>query len=117
MTDSDRAEIDGINVELSDIEAELDRLKADSDSYLDKVMVHEPLHYQNGCFETVDKIMFVLANLGLDAFTSYCVGNAIKYIDRAGRKAVNGSLDKGLEMDCKKAANYLHMAIQGEWSR
>lgn len=41
--------------------------------------VNHPSHYTHGKIETIDKIEDVL---GLEGFQAYCVGNAIKYLDR-----------------------------------
>jgi hypothetical protein len=46
-------------------------------------MVNSPPHYTDGGIEAID---YIEAKLGPDGFRSYCVGNALKYISRAGKK-------------------------------
>lgn len=62
--------------------------------------VNHPSHYTHGKIETIDKIEDVL---GLEGFQAYCVGNAIKHLDRY-------KLKNGLE-DLKKAEWYLNRLI------
>jgi len=45
--------------------------------------VNHPAHYTGGEVECIDAIE---AALGVDGFVSYCRGNAIKYLWRAGLK-------------------------------
>lgn len=61
--------------------------------------VNNPSHYTDGGIETID---FIEAK-GFD----YHLGNAVKYISRAGKKGTN----QGLE-DLKKAQWYLARAIE-----
>ena len=61
--------------------------------------VNNPAHYTDGGIETIDYIE--AKRLG------YHLGNAVKYISRAGRKGTN----QGLE-DLKKAQWYLARAIE-----
>jgi len=61
--------------------------------------VNNPAHYQDGGIETIDYIE--AKRLG------YHLGNAVKYISRAGKKGTN----QGLE-DLKKAQWYLNRAIE-----
>ncbi|WP_207654639.1 DUF3310 domain-containing protein [Clostridium paraputrificum] len=63
--------------------------------------VNHPSHYTHGEIETIDKIEDVL---GLEGFQAYCVGNAIKYLDRY-------KLKNGFE-DIKKAKRYLEFYIE-----
>lgn len=63
--------------------------------------VNHPSHYTHGKIETIDKIEDVL---GLEGFQAYCVGNAIKYLDRY-------KLKNGFE-DIKKAKRYLEFYIE-----
>lgn len=63
--------------------------------------VNHPSHYTHGKIETIDKIEDVL---GLEGFQAYCVGNAIKYLDRY-------KLKNGFE-DIKKAKKYLEFYIE-----
>lgn len=61
-----------------------------------------PLHY-GGCnneFETI-KVLFA-AGIGKE----FCIGNAIKYISRMGKKE-----EAAPEMDCKKAIKYLQLLL------
>jgi hypothetical protein len=46
-------------------------------------MVNQPPHYTDGGIETID---FIEAKLGADGFRSYCIGNALKYLSRVGKK-------------------------------
>ena len=61
--------------------------------------VNHPPHYKDGGIETIDYIE--AKRLG------YHLGNAVKYISRAGKKGTN----QGLE-DLKKAQWYLNRAIE-----
>lgn len=63
-------------------------------------MVNSPPHYTDGGIEAID---YIEAKLGPDGFRSYCVGNALKYISRAGKK---GSAKE----DLSKAIWYLRRA-------
>jgi hypothetical protein len=64
-------------------------------------VVNHPQHYQltlpNG--EPIEAIDYIQAVLGDDGAVSYCVGSAIKYLSRAGRKGGNSR-----EQDLRKAA-------------
>ena len=62
--------------------------------------VNSPPHYTDGGIEAID---YIEAKLGPDGFRSYCVGNALKYISRAGKK---GSAKE----DLSKAIWYLRRA-------
>ena len=46
-------------------------------------MVNSPPHYTDGGIEAID---YIEAKLGPDGFRAFCVGNALKYISRAGKK-------------------------------
>lgn len=62
-------------------------------------MVNHPAHYTDGKIEVIDYIE--------DKKLGYCLGNAIKYISRAGKK------DKSKEIeDLKKAAWYIARRIK-----
>lgn len=63
-------------------------------------MVNSPPHYTDGGIEAID---YIAAKLGPDGFKAYCVGNALKYISRAGKK---GSAKE----DLSKAIWYLRRA-------
>ena len=62
-------------------------------------MVNHPSHYTDGNIEVIDYIE--------DKRLGYCLGNAIKYISRAGKK----NKDKEIE-DLQKAVWYLNRRIQ-----
>lgn len=51
-----------------------------------KNMVKHPAHYQNGKFETKDLQKIILNSLKCDPYTSLCLGDVIKYLDRFGKK-------------------------------
>ena len=59
-----------------------------------------PKRYSGQERETIDRIRDCLGSVG---FADWCLGNAVKYMDRAGRK---GSFDE----DRAKAAFYCEMA-------
>ena len=62
-------------------------------------MVNHPAHYTDGKIEVIEYIE--------DKRLGYCLGNAIKYISRAGKK------DKAKEIeDLKKAAWYIARRIK-----
>lgn len=63
--------------------------------------VNHPDHYTDGGIETID---FIRAKLGAEGFRAYCLGNAMKYISRAGKK---GNFDQ----DVLKAVWYLNAAV------
>jgi len=64
-------------------------------------VVNNPLHYKSGGIECIDVIEAFNLNFNL--------GNAIKYILRAGRKN-----DKTKTQDLEKAAWYLNRQIKSE---
>ena len=64
-----------------------------------KEAIDHPDHYNQGKFEVID----VIEDWGLD----FCLGNAIKYIGRAGKK----HKDKEIE-DLKKALWYIERRIK-----
>lgn len=74
----------------------------------------DPDHYKKGAFQTIDVIEEFLENESrlLTAKQKYAIGNAIKYLSRAGLK---GSTPDDAITDLKKAENYIHRAITGEW--
>jgi len=45
--------------------------------------VNHPPHYTDGGIETIE---FIRAKLTPEEFRGYCVGNALKYLSRAGKK-------------------------------
>ena len=65
-------------------------------------MVNHPPHYTSGKVECIDAIE---AALGDEGFVSFCRGNAIKYIFRAGKKG-------DWREDLAKAAWYCNRATQ-----
>lgn len=72
-------------------------------------IINSPRHYRlESGREAIDVIREALGDAG---FMSYCKGNAIKYIARAGHKydAAGGSLARleAAEADLQKAAKYL----------
>lgn len=68
--------------------------------------VTKPEHYQLAGSEVIDIIHEVVDNANLEPFKSYCLGNIIKYILRAGKKG-------GME-DYKKAQVYLNWLIEAQ---
>jgi Leucine-rich repeat (LRR) protein len=74
----------------------------------------DPDHYKKGSFQTIDVIEEFLDNESrlLTEKQKYLIGNAIKYLSRAGLK---GSTQEDAITDLKKAENYIHRAITGEW--
>ena len=63
-------------------------------------MVNSPPHYTDGGIEAID---YIEAKLGPDGFRAFCIGNALKYVSRAGKK---GSAKE----DLSKAIWYLRRA-------
>ena len=66
--------------------------------------VERPEHYLTGGIETID---YIRAKLGDDGLVGYCMGNAIKYLSRAGKK----DPDK-IAQDLRKAAWYCNKAAE-----
>lgn len=66
--------------------------------------VNHPPHYTAGKYETIDIIEDVLSIEGLKGM---CIGNALKYLTRAGKKYP----DKEIE-DLKKAVWYINKIIE-----
>lgn len=66
--------------------------------------VNRPAHYTDSNIEVIDYIE--------DKKLGFCLGNAIKYISRAGKKKDNGRdmIDKEIE-DLKKAVWYINRRI------
>lgn len=75
--------------------------------------VHVPSHYTDGLpCEAIDIIEAVIGDIHIaqeGPQVVFCVGNALKYILRAGRKGDTFE-------DLRKAENYLHRANTGRWS-
>ena len=63
--------------------------------------VNHPAHYTDGKIEVIDFI--------LDKKLGFCLGNAVKYISRAGKK----NPEKYVE-DLEKAIWYIKKQIEGE---
>lgn len=63
--------------------------------------VNSPEHYTDGGIETID---FIQAKLDEEQFYGYCLGNAMKYLSRAGKKG-------DWREDLRKAVWYLNRAI------
>ena len=82
---------------MNDLISDMKRIMAD-----EKVdMVNHPPHYTDGGIETID---YIEAKLNAEQFTGYCIGNAMKYISRAGKK-------DGTDIDLRKAIWYLNRAL------
>lgn len=71
-------------------------------------MVNHPSHYCEHGIETIKKIDAVLDGIG--GKEAYCLGNVLKYFDRAGLK-------DDAEQDLKKANNYACRLVTGEWRK
>lgn len=69
------------------------------DCHCRKDMVKHPTHYQGKQFEVID----IIEDFGL----GFCLGNAIKYILRAGKK-------ENREKDLRKAIWYLERELINE---
>lgn len=67
-------------------------------------MVNHPAHYADSKIEVIDYIE--------DKKLGFCLGNAVKYISRAGKKADNGRdiIEKEIE-DLQKAVWYINRRI------
>lgn len=65
--------------------------------------VVKPAHYADRPIETIDGIW---SNLGVKGFISYCIGNVLKYVGRAGLKV-------DTKQDISKAIVYLLWAWAG----
>lgn len=68
--------------------------------------VSHPSHYTSGKYEVID---IIEDQLGLPGLRGFCLGNAIKYICRAGKKDPSKTRE-----DLKKAEWYLHHYIERE---
>jgi hypothetical protein len=69
-------------------------------------MVNQPPHYTRGGIETID---YLEAKMTPEQFEGFCIGNALKYISRAGHKA-------DATEDYRKAVWYLNRMIKPEGS-
>ena len=73
-------------------------------------IIDHPSYYTSSNIETIDVIQNTLGDIGLKHF---CIGNAIKYISRAGKKVESNLTPFACEIqDLKKAIWYLDKAIQ-----
>lgn len=63
-----------------------------------------PSHYKTGGIETID---YIEAKLGVDGAFSYCLGNVLKYVSRAGKKDIATERE-----DLEKAQWYLNKALE-----
>lgn len=108
------------NGESTTLREEIDALDAYVDDLRENWLaanVLEPSHYTSGDVETIDKIDAILSKLRVSPFHAYCIGNIVKYIDRAGKKAVCGDFERGFDLDTAKAAQYINRLMFGEWSQ
>jgi hypothetical protein len=81
-------------------------MQINEENYVKKDMVNQPPHYTHGGIETID---YLEAKMTPEQFKGFCVGNALKYISRAGHKG-NASEDYG------KAIWYLNRMLKPEGS-
>lgn len=65
-------------------------------------VVHEPQHYKQGLYETIDEMLIIF---GANDTETFCRLNAWKYRARANYKG-------NKEQDLKKADEYLKLAYQ-----
>lgn len=66
--------------------------------------VDHPAHYDAGGVECIDALQGILEHWG-DGFHAFCLGNAIKYLWRAGKKGP-------WQTDIEKAVWYLNSMLQ-----
>lgn len=74
-------------------------------------MKKQDKHYKGHAFEAIDVIEWFLKMGGVPPIAAYSVGQALRYILRAGLKD-----GQPWDMDIEKASNYLHRALKGEWA-
>lgn len=68
-------------------------------------------HYDFGtCRESIEVIATVVSRTSIPRAEAYYIGNALKYLLRAGNKPTEDWRD-----DVAKAENYLHRALHNEW--
>lgn len=65
--------------------------------------VYHPSHYTSGKYEVID---IIEDQLGIDGLRGFCLGNAIKYICRAGKKDKAKTIE-----DLEKAAWYVERYV------
>lgn len=71
---------------------------------------HYDMETTSGPLETIEVLESVVRREALPRAAAYCVGNALKYLLRAGNKPGESWRD-----DLAKAENYLHRALTGAW--
>lgn len=76
-----------------------------SDQIEDAPKHDHPAHY-GGADNPYETIKVLRAWLGIEGARAFCLGNAVKYISRAGKKAGESTLD-----DLRKARWYLDNEI------
>ena len=78
------------------------------DSYPNSELEYDPVshpkHYTSGKYEVID---IIEDQLGMDGLRNFCLGNAIKYICRSGKKYEAKTLE-----DLEKASWYLNHYIE-----
>lgn len=75
-----------------------------------EMAVYAPDHYTRGLpCEAIEIIESVVKTYSYEPWQAFCVGNALKYLLRSGKK------DMDPREDLLKAANYAHRAATGEW--
>ena len=68
--------------------------------------VNNPSHYADTPIECIDAMEAMLSAKQVDAFTAYCLGNAFKYLWRAGNK-------QDMQTDLRKAVWYIERVLDG----
>lgn len=68
------------------------------------------LHYQTMPCEVIEIIESIVNREQIPRKAAYAIGNAVKYLCRAGLKEF-----ENWEDDVAKAENYLHRALTGKW--
>lgn len=70
----------------------------------------EAVHYDATPVETIEIIESIVNREQIPRKAAYAIGNAVKYLFRAGLKEF-----ENWEDDVAKAENYLHRALTGKW--
>lgn len=78
------------------------RAVLDAAEQMEEDMVNLPPHYRTGGIEAID---YLQAKLTPDQFTGFCLGNALKYLSRAGKKG-------DFKTDVAKARWYLNKLLE-----
>lgn len=77
-------------------------LKSEMQRIIDEAdMVNSPAHYTDGGIEAID---YIEAKLTAEQFIGMCLGNALKYLSRAGKKGDRAE-------DLRKARWYITRAL------